>query len=86
MNDKKVNQSADSIDIQIAKLAYVGASISSLGGGIQLIAARLVIDALEKSNNKRSQNQDEQSKKLEDMQKQINSIIKELKQVKRMMR
>lgn len=86
VSNNKIKQSADSIDIQIAKLAYVGASISSLGGGIQLIAAGLAIDVLEKANNKSTQSQDEYSKKSEDMQKQINSIIKELKQVKRMMR
>lgn len=86
MTDNKIKINSESQDLQIAKLAYVGASISALGGGIQLIAAGLAIDVLENSNKQSSQKQNEQSKQAENMQKQIDSIIKELKQIKRMMK
>lgn len=39
--DKNKNQSNDSLDIYAAKLTYIGTSLSTLGDGIQTIAAGL---------------------------------------------
>ncbi|QDQ03207.1 translation initiation factor 2 [Lysinibacillus fusiformis] len=89
MNDYKKNpqQSLDTTEIQIARLAYIGASISTLGDGLSAVAAGLALNALEKSSNQNPQNQNnDQSKGSEDMQKQIDYLINELKQVKKMMR
>ena len=47
------------------------------------IAAGLAVDVLEKSSNKGSQSLDAQSKS---MQKQLDYIINELKQIKKMMK
>ncbi len=38
------NQSNDSLDIFAAKLTYIGSSISTLGDGIQTIAAGLALE------------------------------------------
>ncbi|MGG2081093.1 translation initiation factor 2 [Lysinibacillus pakistanensis] len=64
-------------------MAYVGLVITTLGNGIQTIAAGLALEALKKSNTSNSQNDMEQSMKKDNMQKQINYLIYELKQVKK---
>ncbi|MFJ9462161.1 translation initiation factor 2 [Viridibacillus arvi] len=87
MSENKINakQSSDLQDIQIARLAFIGASISTLGDGISAVAAGLALEALEKPNNQGSQNSDEQSKHAVNLQNQIDYIVNELKQMKRMM-
>lgn len=82
-NTKNSNQSASQQDIQIAKLAFIGTSISTLGDGIQMVAAGLALEALEKSSNQGAQNSNEHSKQTENMEKQIDYLINELKQIKR---
>lgn len=77
------NQSSDITDIQIARLAYIGASIAALGDGLAAVAAGLALRSLEKANN---QNAPYQSTEVDDLQKQIDYIINELKQVKKTMR
>ncbi|MFJ7738352.1 translation initiation factor 2 [Lysinibacillus sp. NPDC097287] len=82
-NKKNSNQSADSQDIQIARLAFIGTAISTLGDGIQMVAAGLALEALEKSSNQGAQNSNEQSKQTENMERQIDYLINELQQIKR---
>jgi len=82
-NENNSNQPTDSLEIYAAKLAYIGTSISTLGDGIQTIAAGLALQALQKSNNNNSQNNNDQAKQAENMQKQIDYLISELKQIKR---
>lgn len=86
-DNNKFNKTPVSFDIQIARLIYIGSTISTLGGGLQTLAAGLALNALEKSSSQSSQSsqsQNEQSKHPEDLQMQIDSIIKELKQIKKM--
>lgn len=88
-NKNKLEQSPDSFEIQIARLVYIGSTISTIGGGLQTLAAALALNALEKAssqNAQSSQSRNEQSKQTENWEMQIDSIIKELKQIKRMMK
>lgn len=88
-NKNKLEKSPDSFEIQIARLVYIGSTISTIGGGLQTLAAALALNALEKANSQDSQSsqtRNEQSKQPEDLEMQIDSIIKELKQIKRMMK
>lgn len=85
-NKKNLEQSSDSMNIQIARLAFIGASIVTLGDGISAIAAGLALEALEKSNNQDSQNTDTQLAQSKDIQKQMDYLINELKHIKRMMK
>lgn len=88
-NKNKFEKSPDSFEIQIARLVYIGSTISTIGGGLQTLAAALALNALEKANSQDSQSsqtRNEQSKHPEDLEMQIDSIIKELKQIKRMMK
>ncbi|WP_107839582.1 translation initiation factor 2 [Metasolibacillus meyeri] len=81
------NQSSDLTDIQIARLAYMGASIAALGDGLGAIAAGLALRSLEKANNQSPPSPNyNQSKETDDLQKQIDYIISELKQVRKVMR
>ena len=88
MHDNKRNSKppAESQDIMIARLAFIGASITTLGDGIATIAAALALEALEKSSTEDNQNANKPSQQAESMQKQIDYIISELKQIKKMMR
>lgn len=82
----KNNKSKDtkvSFDIQLARLVYIGSTISTLGGGLQTLAAALALNALEKASSQNFQNQFDQSKQSEDLEMQIDSIIKELKEIKK---
>lgn len=79
-NKSKTNQPSDSPELYAAKLAYIGSSISTLGDGLQAIAAGIALEALEKQS---SQDQNTQSNQSEKMQKQIDYLIKELKQIKK---
>ncbi|AWE07650.1 translation initiation factor 2 [Lysinibacillus sp. 2017] len=81
--NNKLKQSSDSFDIQVARLVYIGSTISTLGGGLQTIAAALALSALEKASSESFQSQYDQSKQPEDLEMQIDSIIKELKQIKK---
>lgn len=84
MTKNNPQQPSEATDIQIAKLAYIGASISTLGDGLSAVAAGLALNALEKSNNQNPQVQNnDQSKEVDDLQKQIDYLINELKQVKK---
>lgn len=85
-NKNKSNQASDSIDIQIAKLAFIGASIATLGDGLNALAAGLALKELEKSSNQSSQNPYDQLKQAESIQEQIDYLIRELKQIKKMIR
>jgi len=67
-------------------LAYVGAAISTLGDGISTIAAGLALDALRNSNAQNSQNDAKQSLQKDNMQKQIDHLIYELKQIKKIIK
>ena len=87
MNDKKNQKNASDLqDIQIARLAFIGASITTLGDGIAAIAAGMALDALEKSSGQISSNPDEQSNRSSKMQQEIDYIISELKQIKKMIK
>ncbi|MGE7917028.1 translation initiation factor 2 [Lysinibacillus xylanilyticus] len=88
INNSKSNSSQpnDSLEIYAAKLAYVGLAISTLGNGIQTIAAGLALEALRNSNTQNSQNDTEQSMQKDNMQKQIDYLIHELKQIKKIIK
>lgn len=69
MGNKKdqLNQSPESLDLYVAKLTFIGASIATLGDGLQALAAGIALEALEKekSNNRSSQNHNGHSKQWE---------------------
>lgn len=73
----------ESQEIFIAQLAYIGAAISTLGDGIQTIAAALTLESLKNANNQSSESSIDQSEKTESMEKQIDYLISELKQIKK---
>lgn len=85
--NNKQNQNNDSMDIYIAKLAYIGTAISTLGDGIQTIAAGLALESLQNAKNDSSPtNNGDQTAKVDNMQKQIDYLIAELKQIKKMLK
>lgn len=89
MNKNNPQQPSVATEIQIARLAYIGATIATLGDGLSAVAAGLALNALEKSNNQNPQvqNSDQSNEKdVEDLQKQIDYLINELKQVKKLVR
>lgn len=81
----KSNQPSDSTEIQIARLAFIAATITTLGDGLAALAAGLALQELEKSNNQSTQPQYDPSKQLDSTQKQIDYLIKELRQIKKIL-
>lgn len=83
-NKSQLNGTSDEIDIQIAKLAFIGASLTTLGDGLTAIAAGLALEALvKKSNNQSSQSQNKQLKQIQATQRQLDYLITELNQFKK---
>lgn len=66
-------------DIEIAKLALIGASIATLGDGISALAAGLALDALEQdSQTQNAQNNSRNAPNEESTQGQLDYFIDEL--------
>ena len=84
-NHKNLEQSSNSQDLLIARLAFVSGCILSFGGALSTIAAGIELEALENANNQGSQKSDTYSNHSEKMQKEINYLINELKQIKKML-
>ncbi|MGE7987989.1 translation initiation factor 2 [Lysinibacillus fusiformis] len=87
--NNKPDQNNDSLEIYAAKLSYIGTAISTLGDGQQTIAAGLALEALVNANKDSSQNNngDNQSNvQIDNMQKQIDYLIGELKHIKKMLK
>lgn len=83
-NKSQLNGTSDEIDIQIAKLAFIGASLTTLGDGLTAIAAGLALEALvKKTNNQSSQSQNKQLKQIQATQRQLDYLITELNQFKK---
>lgn len=81
----KSNSSPESIEIQIARLEYIAALIVTLGDGVGALALGLELKALEKSANENSRGQYDQARYQDYTQKQIDYLIEELTQIRRMM-
>ena len=89
--NNKPSQGNESIEIYAAKLSYIGTAISTLVDGLQTIAAGLALEALQNANNDSSQTNNgngngngHQTVKIDNMQKQIDYLIAELKHIKKM--
>ena len=87
--NNKSNPTSEAFDLQIARLVYIGSTISTLGGGLQTLAAALTLNALEKASAQNPQNfqgfqsQNDQPNQPEDLKRQIDFIIKELREIKK---
>ncbi|MGE7984124.1 translation initiation factor 2 [Solibacillus sp. NPDC093137] len=79
------NHPSEPAEIQIARLGFIAATIVTLGDGLAALAAGLALQELEKANNQNSQPQYDQSKQIDSTQKQIDYLIKELKQIKKIL-
>lgn len=89
--NNKPSQGNESIEIYVAKLSYIGTAISTLGDGLQTIAAGLALEALQNANNDSSQPNNgngngNQTVKIDNMQKQIDYLVAELKEIKKMLK
>lgn len=74
------------MDIYIAKIAFIGAAIATLGDGLSALAAGMALQQLQNPTNQSNGIPFEQSKQVESLQQQIDQLIVELKHVKRMIR
>ncbi|ARJ37606.1 translation initiation factor 2 [Sporosarcina sp. P21c] len=75
-NKQQFGKNTDSPEVFAAKLALLGAAISTLGDGIQTIAAGIALQELENSN--RQDPQDQLSEEMKKMQKQIDQLSKQI--------
>ncbi|MEK3974517.1 MULTISPECIES: translation initiation factor 2 [unclassified Psychrobacillus] len=82
-NNFKNGQGEESTDILVAKLAFFGGTLATLGDGITALAAGIALQELEKSNAQNSSEQSNQTAQLEQMQKQINELTRKLNNIER---
>ena len=82
-NNYQLEQNPESTEVLAAQLAFLGATLSTIGDGISALATGNVLQGLERSNNQDSQNQSDQSKKLESMQKQIEQLTRKVERMER---
>ncbi|MEG0260306.1 MAG: translation initiation factor 2 [Lysinibacillus sp.] len=85
-NKKNANKPPESLEITAARISLIGTSISALGDAIQVIAAGLSLDALLKPNTGDEQSQNNDAQQIENIQKQVDYLINELKQIKKSLR
>jgi hypothetical protein len=71
-----------STDILVAKLVFIGSTITTIGDGITAIAAALALEALEHPKDQRSQIHGYSSKQLDTTEKQLDLVMSELAQIK----
>ena len=76
---KRTNQ--ESRDIQIARIAFIGATIATIGDGIAAYAAALALDALENPISE-TDTRSIDNNNIEDTKAQIDYYINELIQVR----
>lgn len=78
MNTHDTNQNAESPEIYAARLSLIGTALSTLGDGLQTVAAAIVLRELENANEKKQNTEDELDIKshLEVMQRQIDHIAR----------
>ena len=83
VNNNQMGQNTGTPEIYAAKLAFVGAALSTLGDGLSAIAAGITLQELENPNNQNSQDQLDQSNQLELMQKQIEQLTRKIESMER---
>jgi len=82
INASNQTSTPSSTDILIAKLVFIGSTITTLGDGITAIAAGLALEALEHPKGQRSQVHGNSSKQLETTEEQLDLIMSELAQIR----
>lgn len=70
---------ADSFDVYVAKLAVAGAAVTVLGDSLALLAASLALQSLQQASS-------DPPTMPQQTDEQIDYLIRELKQIKKMMR
>ena len=74
------------MDVYIAKIAFIGATIVTVGDAIAAWATGLALQQLQNPTDPGSRSQNRQSNHSETIENQIDDFISELRQIKKMMR
>lgn len=85
MNNQETNRNAESPEIYAARLSLIGSALSTLGDGIQTVAASIVLRELENANQNKQNTDDDLDIKsqLEVMQRQIDHITRTVERMQR---
>ena len=81
-NDDK---NTPSLELIAARLAYVGSAITTLGDFIVTISAGIALKLVEQSESDSQTTVDATKEDLRQMNKQMDYLIRELRQIKKMM-
>lgn len=82
-NNNQKGQNTESPEIYAARLSLIGTALSTLGDGLQTIAAGITLQELENPNTQDSQKQVDQSSQLESIQKQIDQLNRKIDRIER---
>ncbi|WOV87870.1 translation initiation factor 2 [Sporosarcina oncorhynchi] len=89
--NNQTSQNTESPEIYAARLALIGSALSTLGDGLQAIAAGIALQELEKSKQASETPQNpsselDQTSELEKMQKQIDRLANKIERMERLVR
>ena len=79
------DKNGPSLELIAARLAYVAAAIVTLGDFIATIAAGIALKLVEQSESEDSSTIDAMDEDIRQMNKQMDYLIRELRQLKKMM-
>ncbi|WP_075619146.1 hypothetical protein [Paenisporosarcina indica] len=82
-NNNQNGQNTESPEIYAARLSLIGTALSTLGDGLQTVAAGITLQELENPNTQDSQKQLDLSSQLELMQKQIDQLSRKIDKMER---
>ncbi|URN95586.1 MAG: translation initiation factor 2 [Candidatus Pristimantibacillus lignocellulolyticus] len=86
MNNKKnkqTEQNSDAEDRYIAKLAFLGGTLATIGDGIAAVAAGMALQQFDKEKNQSSDDQSDLIQQIEQMQKQIDLLTYKIEKMER---
>ncbi len=81
-NSNDMGQNVESPEVYAAKLSFIGSTLSTLGDGLQAIAAGIALQELEKASDT-EQDSPNVLNQLEDMQQQIDYLASKIDRMER---
>ncbi|MEK5184788.1 hypothetical protein MKY51_06635 [Solibacillus sp. FSL R5-0691] len=74
-----------SLEIIAARLAYAGAAVTTIGDVLGMISAGIALKLLEEQNGQQPSNDKGNESDFKQMQNEIDKLIRELRQIRKMM-
>ena len=74
-----------SLEVIAARLAYAGAAVTTIGDVLSMISTGITLKLLEEKNGQQPSNVNDNESDFKQMQNEIDKLIRELRQIRKMM-